>query len=206
MREDYALFRDSITFDTTYQTNKNHIPLGVFVGFNNHRQTSIFGAALLYEETQDSFKWVFNTFLKCMGGQAPKTIFSDQDLAMAPALRETMPTTYHALCTWHIVQNAKKNLSALYTTRFAEMFQHILYGVQDENQFSLKWEYMLQACFPKGPHKWLLNIYSLRQQWSSAWTRQHFTARMRTTQLSESLNFSLKMLEKATYKPLSFSN
>jgi zinc finger SWIM domain-containing protein 3 len=59
-------FGDVITFDTTYKTNKDYRPLGVFVGLNNHRQTVIFGATLLYDETTPSFQWLFETFFKAM--------------------------------------------------------------------------------------------------------------------------------------------
>lgn len=53
---DYAHFDDVITFDTTFGTNKEYRPFGVFTGFNNFRETVIFGAALLYDETFESFK------------------------------------------------------------------------------------------------------------------------------------------------------
>ena len=32
----YQDFGDCVTFDTTYKTNKYHMPLGVFVDTNNH--------------------------------------------------------------------------------------------------------------------------------------------------------------------------
>ena len=32
----YEDFGDCVTFDTTYETNKFHMPLGVFVGVNHH--------------------------------------------------------------------------------------------------------------------------------------------------------------------------
>jgi hypothetical protein len=35
----------------------------VFVGFNQFRETVVFGAALMYDETFESFKWLFNAFL-----------------------------------------------------------------------------------------------------------------------------------------------
>jgi zinc finger SWIM domain-containing protein 3 len=82
MINDYGYFGDVITFDTTYKTNKDYRPLGVFVGLNNFRQTIVFGATLLYDETIPSFQWLFETFLKAMGGEKPKTILTDQDAAM----------------------------------------------------------------------------------------------------------------------------
>jgi hypothetical protein len=60
---DYALFGDVMTFDTRYSTNKEYRPFGVFVGFNHFREIVVFGAALLYDETLDSFRWLFETFL-----------------------------------------------------------------------------------------------------------------------------------------------
>ncbi|XP_016501812.1 protein FAR1-RELATED SEQUENCE 5-like [Nicotiana tabacum] len=48
---DYEIFGDVLSFDTTYQTNKEHRPLASFLGFNNHRKMIIFGGALMYDET-----------------------------------------------------------------------------------------------------------------------------------------------------------
>ncbi|PNX83162.1 protein FAR1-related sequence 5-like [Trifolium pratense] len=97
MINDYGYFSDVITFDTTYKTNKDCRPLGVFVGLNNHKQTVIFGATLLYDETISSFRWLFETFLKAMSGEKPKTILTDQDAAMAKAISLVMPETFHGL-------------------------------------------------------------------------------------------------------------
>ena len=52
---DYAHFGDVVTFDTTFGTNKEYRSFGVFVGFNQYRETVIFGAALLFDETCASF-------------------------------------------------------------------------------------------------------------------------------------------------------
>ncbi|XP_057495638.1 protein FAR1-RELATED SEQUENCE 5-like [Actinidia eriantha] len=74
---DYGLFGDVITFDTTYKLNKEHRPFASFIGFNHHRETVVYGAALMYDETADSFIWLFQTFLEAMSNKAPKTIFTD---------------------------------------------------------------------------------------------------------------------------------
>ena len=80
---DYYNFCDVMTFDTTYGTNKKLRPLGVFTGFNHHRGLTVFGAAFLYDETAESFKWLFERFLVAHAGKKPKTIFTDQDPTMA---------------------------------------------------------------------------------------------------------------------------
>ena len=53
---DYAHFGDVVSFDTTFGTNKESKPFGVFVGFNYFRETVVFGAALMYDKTFESFK------------------------------------------------------------------------------------------------------------------------------------------------------
>lgn len=44
----YTHFGD-VSFDTTFGTNRESRPFGVFVGFNQFRETVIFGAALMYD-------------------------------------------------------------------------------------------------------------------------------------------------------------
>jgi hypothetical protein len=48
---DYAHFGDVITFDTTFGTNQESHPFSVFVGFGHFRETMIFRASLMYDET-----------------------------------------------------------------------------------------------------------------------------------------------------------
>lgn len=81
-------FGDVVCFDTTYRKNKEGRPFALFVGVNHHKQTVIFGAALLYDETAQTFMWLFDTFSKTMHGKKPATILTDQDAAMAKALAE----------------------------------------------------------------------------------------------------------------------
>ena len=56
---DYDLFGDVVCFDTMYRTNKNRYPLAPIIGVNHHRQTMVFGAALLYDETAEIFHGYF---------------------------------------------------------------------------------------------------------------------------------------------------
>ncbi|KAK8957637.1 Protein FAR1-RELATED SEQUENCE 5 [Platanthera zijinensis] len=56
MINDYANFGDVVSFDTTFRTNKESRLFGCFVGFNHFRQTVVYGAALMYDETIPSFE------------------------------------------------------------------------------------------------------------------------------------------------------
>ncbi|KAK4394292.1 protein FAR1-RELATED SEQUENCE 5 [Sesamum angolense] len=89
MMVDYSYFGDVVSFDTTYRKNREGRPFALFVGVNHHKQTIVFGATLLYDETASTFIWLFDTFAKAMFGKQPKTILTDQDAAMAKALAIT---------------------------------------------------------------------------------------------------------------------
>ncbi|KAL9666576.1 hypothetical protein QQ045_000911 [Rhodiola kirilowii] len=131
IRIDYGLFGDVISFDTTYLTNKESRPFGVFIGLNHHRSTVIFGAAILYDETIASFEWLFESFLNCHSQRHPRTIFTDQDAAMMKALHNVMHDTYHGLCTFHIMQNGIRHLGNLMKdgSSFLSHFQKSAYNV-----------------------------------------------------------------------------
>ncbi|XP_059627203.1 protein FAR1-RELATED SEQUENCE 5-like [Cornus florida] len=86
MISDYGHFVDVLTFDTTYKLVHRNRPFAVFLGLNYHRETVVFGVAFMYDETTDSFGWLFNTFLNAISHKAPRTILTDQDAAMAKAL------------------------------------------------------------------------------------------------------------------------
>ena len=62
MMVDYEVFGDVVIFDTTFGTNKESRPLGIFTGLNHHREMVVFRAALLYDETIDYSMWLFILF------------------------------------------------------------------------------------------------------------------------------------------------
>ena len=63
-----------------------------------------------------SFKWLFETFLSAMLGKQPRTIFTDQSVAMANAIEDVFPKSNHHICVWHIYQKATKCLHHLFNS------------------------------------------------------------------------------------------
>nr|XP_027124308.1 protein FAR1-RELATED SEQUENCE 7-like [Coffea arabica] len=164
---DYNFFGDVVTFDTSYKTNKEYRPLGVFVSFNQHRQIVIFGAALMYDETIDSFKWVFGTFLESMCGKRPSTILTDQDHAMVAALSIVMPETFHGLCTFHIKYNFMKHLGNHYkkNSDLLYMFGACMYEFEEVEQFNRVWEAMVKKHNLEN-NEWFSGLYRIRDKWA----------------------------------------
>ncbi|XP_057808445.1 protein FAR1-RELATED SEQUENCE 5-like [Salvia miltiorrhiza] len=142
MRADYSNFGDVICFDTTYRKNNEGRPIGLFVGVNHHKQSVIFGVALLYDETALTFEWLFETFTRAMREKRPITIFTYQDAAMAKALASIWPETHHRLCLWHIFQNAAIHLSSVFSQfkDFAKDFGACVYDFEEEDEFIAAWD------------------------------------------------------------------
>jgi zinc finger SWIM domain-containing protein 3 len=190
---DYAHFGDVVTFDTTFGTNKEYRPFGVFVGFNHFRETVIFGAALLYDETFESFKWLFKTFLSVHSNKHPRTIFTDQDAAMGKAVDAVFTEAWHGLCNFHIMQNAVKHLPQKKKDEdgpnvLAE-FSACMYKYEDEQAFE---EAFTAIRSKMDTQTWLDSIYKVKEKWARCFMRNAYTLGMRSTQLSESLNSDLK--------------
>ncbi|CAN1177292.1 Protein FAR1-RELATED SEQUENCE 12 [Linum perenne] len=147
---------------------------------------------MMYDETAESFQWLFRTFLRCMKGKKPKTIFTDQDAAMAVAIREEMPDVFHGLWTFHRLQNARRNLgTSLFNQELVRRLLLMFYNVDTETDFNCVWTHMIKDCFPRygsEGHSWCAYILHFRTQWSSAWVRMHYTAGMVSTKLMESCN------------------
>ncbi|CAN0843385.1 Protein FAR1-RELATED SEQUENCE 3 [Linum grandiflorum] len=118
MRVDFQCFGDSISFDITYRTNDTTRPLAIFVGKNNHYHLIVFGAALLYDETVLTLKWLFNIFTRCMNSKKPKCIFTYHCAAIRVGLHTVFPNSFHGLCTFHKLLNAHKNVDSLCTVKF----------------------------------------------------------------------------------------
>ena len=205
MVSDYATFGDVISFDTTYRKLNDGRPFGLIVGVNNHKKTIVFGAALLYDETAESFGWLFRTFLKVMSGKHPQTILTDEDAAMAKAISEVLPHSHHRLCVWHMNQNACKHLAGVVPEykKFNSDFQHCIYDIEDEEEFISAWNDMLDK-YGLRENTWLQRLFEKREQWALVYGRNTFSAHMSTTQRSESMNNELKRYISIKYDMLTF--
>ena len=133
-----------MVFNTTYRTNKYNLICAPFVGVNHHWKNVMFGYAFLLDETTDSFKWLFNSFLESMGNQSLVTIFTDQDQAMSNAIEKVFPDTHHRLCLWHIAKNALSHLGELNAnSEFKYLFNKCKKYCDSEIEFQETWDKMM---------------------------------------------------------------
>ncbi|XP_010263150.1 PREDICTED: protein FAR1-RELATED SEQUENCE 5-like isoform X2 [Nelumbo nucifera] len=190
---DYSHFGDVVCFDTTYRINNENRPFALFVGVNNHKQSIIFGAAFLYDETVETFEWLFKTFIKTMGGKRPKTILTDDDASIAKAIGLVLPGSHHRLCVWHVFQNATKHLSGVFQNfkTFSEDLSKCVFDYEEVDEFENAWESMINK-YNLQENDWLQKLYEKRYRWALVFGRQTFSADISTTQRSESMNSCLK--------------
>ncbi|XP_047333567.1 protein FAR1-RELATED SEQUENCE 5-like [Impatiens glandulifera] len=207
MRADYGHFGDVICFDTTCMKNNEGRPIALFEGVNHHKQTIIFGVALLYDETSLSFEWLFDTFSRVMGEKKPTTILTDQDAAIAKALVLRWPETHHRLCIWQIYQNATIHLSGVFLEfkEFAKSFASCIYDFDEEEDFIAAWNQMLTQ-YSLEENDWLRHMFLIREKWALVYGRHIFCADMTTTQRSESMNSIVKRYVTYKHKFLDFFN
>jgi zinc finger SWIM domain-containing protein 3 len=187
----------------------------------------VFGAALLYDETFDSFKWLFEAFLKAHNGQQPKAFYTDQDVSMGKTVAQVFGETWHGLCTFHKMQNAIKHLheekneeekkdknkkakkkvtteeeteeEAILSDFSACMFEYE--DIADIAELEQNFNLIRQKV---SKQTWLDSIYKLKEKWAACYMKEVFTLGMSSTQLSESLNNHLKIHFKSDFDMIRF--
>ena len=76
-RATYESFRNVVTFDITYLTNKYEMPFAAFDGVNHYGQTCLLGCGLLLLENTEYFIWLFKCWVRCMLRKPPSGIVID---------------------------------------------------------------------------------------------------------------------------------
>ncbi|KAK6936413.1 FAR1 DNA binding domain [Dillenia turbinata] len=189
---DYDHFGDVICLDTTYRTSEGHKPFIQFIGLNHHRQVVIFGAALLYDETTESFKWLFQTFVEAMSGKKPKTVLTDQDATLVEAINSVLSETNHHLCVWQMYRNALKHLDHVTkgSDSFAEDFRDCIFRHEDEEDFLHAWEVMIEK-YNLQQNDWLRWMFKERDKWAVVYGRNTFFVEPKSVYLGESISIYL---------------
>ncbi|XAR51953.1 hypothetical protein NMG60_11006765 [Bertholletia excelsa] len=174
-----------------------------FIGVNHHRQVLIFGASLLYDETVESFQWLFRTFLEAMSGKKPKTILTGQDAAVAGAINLILPEVHHRLCVWHVYQNMLKHISQSTgdLDSFSSTLRNCIFDHEEEQDFIDSWKAMLDA-YGLWENEWLVYMFREREKWAIPYGRHTFCADINSALLSESYNTNFRKYLKSDFDVL----
>lgn len=188
-RRNYNYFGDTVTFDTTYRTNRYRVPFAPFTGINHHGQPVLFGCALLLNESESSFAWLFQTWLSAMSNRRPSSITTDQDRIIRSAVAHVFPGTRHRFCKWNILREAQEKLSHVYLMfpTFEAEFQKCINLTETIEEFESCWESLLER-YKVVDNEWLRSMYNAKQQWVPVYLRDTFFGEMSITQSSDSIN------------------
>lgn len=188
-RTAYAHFGDAVTFDTMYRPNQYRVPFAPFTGVNHHGQPLLFGCALLYDESESSFLWLFKTWLEAMSARPPLSITTDQDRAVQAAITHVFPLTRHRICKWHILREGQERLGHVCLTH--PTFQGELYNcinlTETIHEFESGWN-SLVAKYELRNNEWLQALYTARQHWAPVYFRDTFFAAISTNQGYETVS------------------
>ncbi|PIA24711.1 hypothetical protein AQUCO_78000002v1 [Aquilegia coerulea] len=184
----YNYFGDTVTFDTTYRTNRYRVPFAPFTGLNHHGHPVLFGCALLLNESETSFIWLFETWLAVMSGRHPVSITTDQDRIIQSAIAHVFPDTRHRFCKLNVFREAQEKLSAVYHMHptFEADFRKCINTTETIEEFESCWGSLLER-YSVVHNEWLQSLYIARQKWVPVYLRDTFFGEMSTTQSTDSV-------------------
>ncbi|XP_072992246.1 protein FAR1-RELATED SEQUENCE 9-like [Typha latifolia] len=203
-RASYYYFGDAVTFDTSFKENRDLLPFLMFTGVNHHLQSVVFGYALLTDESEASFIWLFEKWIAAMGARHPTSLITVYSEPMGAAISKMFPETHHRFCRWHILGRCKERLANIYLTRatFEEEFQKCINESETIEMFESSWKSILDK-YDIGDNPWLQFLYNIRQKWVPVFFKDTFTAEISATQRPESLKkFFEKYFNTKTHLPV----
>ncbi|XP_055829619.1 protein FAR1-RELATED SEQUENCE 3 isoform X1 [Solanum dulcamara] len=176
-RNAYSHFGDAVVLDTMYRVNQCRVPFTPLTGVNHHGLTILFGCALLLDESEATFVWLFKTFLAAMNDRVPVSIITDQDTVIQSAVAQVFPETRHCINKWHVLRGGQDRMA--HVCHMFPNFQVELYNcinlTETVEEFESYWEIILDK-YDLKKNDWLQSIYNTRRQWVPVYFRDTFFA------------------------------
>ncbi|XP_020970345.1 protein FAR-RED IMPAIRED RESPONSE 1-like [Arachis ipaensis] len=144
--------------------------------------------ALIEEKQTATYTWLLQNFLEVMLNKCPSIVVTNGDEAIKAAIQEIFLNVTHRLCGWHIRKNVMANIK---NKDFFKDFRRCLYALWHPNEFKEYWENMIKK-YGLEENDWVLNEYEKRKSWASAYLRDKFCTRFRTTSRCEVINNVIK--------------
>ena len=204
-RKMYNLYGDCLSFDTTYKTNKYNLPFAPFVGVTGHAQNCLFACAMVHNETTDTFEWLFETFVHCMGGKQPKIVITDQCVSMGNAINKVFKQSRHRNCFFHIKKKAQEKCGRSFgrIPNFHSDFCDILRFSLTIEEFETLWPAMIER-YQVGNLHYLKLMWKYRAKFVPVYFKQDFFPFIHSTARSEGTNAIFKDNVCSTFSVISF--
>jgi len=181
-RAAYKTYNDYISFDSTYLTNIYKMPFAPFIAINRHAQSIQVGCAFLINETVDSYCWLFLAFLEAMNGLEPLNLITDQDLAMAAAIRAIFVSTRHRYCRWHIISKIESRFGVYFSSRkgLEEEYNEIVNHSLSPEEFERRWQGMIEK-YRATENEIMCNLFQIRHLWVPVYFMDRFYTFLQST-------------------------
>ncbi|KAL8525480.1 hypothetical protein ACS0TY_014918 [Phlomoides rotata] len=176
-RTAYSHFGDAVILDTTYRINQCTVPFAPFTGVNHHGQIILFGCALLLDESEATFVWLFKTFLASMNDRAPVSLTTDKDRAIQAAVAQVFPETHHCVNKWHVLREGQDRMAhvCLAHPNFQVELYNCINMTETIEEFESFWVSIIDK-YDLKRNEWLQSIYDDRRQWVPVYFRDSFFA------------------------------
>lgn len=174
----YYHFGDAVRFETTYRKDKETIPIVIFSGVNHHVQPVVFGCALLLDESEASFTWLFEKWLEAMHMGPPVSLLTELNRGMAAAVAKVLPNTHHIFCERHILDTMTEDLHGTLPDPVALVtdLRKCIDGSRIEELFDSGWNSVIIK-HELSNNQLLQSLYDIRQRWAPAYTKNVFYPR-----------------------------
>ncbi|XP_020106770.1 protein FAR1-RELATED SEQUENCE 9-like isoform X2 [Ananas comosus] len=174
-RMSYSYFGDSVVFDTTCRKNKRLVPFAAFTGMNHHRQMIVFGCAFMTDESEDSFAWLFDTWLMLMSRQKPASFTTGYSEAVEAAARKVLPDVRHRFCKRDVFSKSKEKLADVYSAHpsFKAELKKCVGESESVEEFESSWNSLIER-YDLVENIWLLKLYSIRHKWVPVFFKDKF--------------------------------
>ncbi|CAD5320127.1 unnamed protein product [Arabidopsis thaliana] len=165
-KHDYCSFSDVVLFDTFYVRNGYRIPFAPFIGVSHHRQYVLLGCALIGEVSESTYSWLFRTWLKAVGGQAPGVMITDQDKLLSDIVVEVFPDVRHIFCLWSVLSKISEMLNPFVSQDdgFMESFGNCVASSWTDEHFERRWSNMIGK-FELNENEWVQLLFRDRKKW-----------------------------------------
>jgi zinc finger SWIM domain-containing protein 3 len=168
------------------------MPLVLFVGVNHHGQTIIFACALVSQEFEENYTWVFSRFIDCMKGVHPGGILTDQCQSIEKGMKNVLVGTVHRYCAWHIMRKLPMKWGRKPNKdRLTEQVKYVVYGSVTKKEFEDRWGELMNKLGYEDD-SWFNELFQMRDRWVPVFLNSRFWAGMTTTQRVEGMNGLLK--------------
>ncbi|KAF0897626.1 hypothetical protein E2562_000358 [Oryza meyeriana var. granulata] len=189
----YYHFGDAVRFGTLCRNSKEHIPIAIFSGVNHHVQPVVFGCALIVDDSEASFAWLFEKWLEAMPVGPPVSLVLELNQEMAAAATKILPDTHCTFCEKHILGVVREELGSLYPE-----LDHFIIDLRKcidqcglEESFESCWDSVIRK-YDFRNNKLLQSLYDIRRQWAPAYTKKVFCARNLLPQSCQNLENVIK--------------